>query len=343
MHLSSRFARRSIGVLAGVLIALVVCEAAMRIAGRRPWNAEPWTNHVRVEPGGRFFTKHPTLGYSHLPGAFVVTLPSGRSFRATHGPDALRITAPATEREATANSGDVWIFGCSFVHGWGVNDEETFPWLVREQLRTHDVVNFGVSGYGTIHSLIQLREALASRRAPGVVVLGYAPFHDGRNVLSRSREKDVVMGNTLGPLLQPFARFGPDGTLAERSEIVAFRECPLMRVSALSTAIEEWYDARIDEPSYRSHEVTEKLVGEMADLCRARGIAFVVAGMISSPISTDLLTWCRSHEIRTVDVGVDVAAPENRLPDDPHPNPIAHRRYADVLARFLESDVFARH
>ena len=61
-------------MLVGVAIALLVCEAAVRMTGRRPWNAEPWTNHVRIEPGGRFFTKHPTLGYSHLPGSFVVTL-----------------------------------------------------------------------------------------------------------------------------------------------------------------------------------------------------------------------------------------------------------------------------
>jgi len=38
--------------------------------------------------------------------------------------------------------------------------KKTFPWLLQERFPQYEVVNFGLNGYSTVQSLIQLREAL---------------------------------------------------------------------------------------------------------------------------------------------------------------------------------------
>ena len=142
-----------------------VGEVALRVTGQMPW--QPSGQNPYVEGGGKAFLKHATLGYTHVPGKMTFTLWDGYTFTVTHGPDTLRITRPADSPKNVSALEEIWVFGCSFTHGWSVNDDETYPWLLDEMLSNYRVVNFGVTGYGTLHSLIQLQENLAKRASPG--------------------------------------------------------------------------------------------------------------------------------------------------------------------------------
>src|SRR5262245_40803185 len=103
-------------VLVGLFVA--AAEYILRRRGIEPWRPAPVA--VRVSPGGRFFVKHPTLGYTHIPGHFIVTLGTGYSFRVTHLPDTLRITHPLDSYSRPGVKLEIWIFGCSFTHGWSL-------------------------------------------------------------------------------------------------------------------------------------------------------------------------------------------------------------------------------
>jgi hypothetical protein len=157
-----------IALALGTMLALAAAESLVRLAGIEPWVVEDI--HIGVTPGGRFYTPHPTLGYTHLPGAFVVTLPNGYAFHVTHLPNTFRVTHPLTTDAHARSKPEIWLFGCSFTHGWSLNDEETYPWVLQERLPMYEVVNYGVGGYGTIHALLQLREALHTRPPPVVAV-----------------------------------------------------------------------------------------------------------------------------------------------------------------------------
>src|SRR5262249_14741076 len=142
-------------------------ELILRARGFTPWQADPKVDLIRVEPGSKFFQKHPVLGYAHIEGRFNITLrglsPTKKNelqFTATHLPNTLRITRPLDTYTSSDDREEVWIFGCSFTHGWSVNDDETFAWLLQKRFPEYNVVNFGVSGYGTVHSLLQFRDAL---------------------------------------------------------------------------------------------------------------------------------------------------------------------------------------
>src|SRR5437870_7387939 len=86
-----------------VLFAASLAEVGARIKGFRPWR-EPQFNIV-VEPGGRFYTQHPTLGYTSLPGKFKVTLNGTYSFEVTNLVNSLRATRPQDAHPAGAGKG----------------------------------------------------------------------------------------------------------------------------------------------------------------------------------------------------------------------------------------------
>jgi lysophospholipase L1-like esterase len=322
-------------------------ELVVRAKGVRPWNANaPTVPTIEVEPGGKFFRSHPHLGYTHIPGTFSVTLrltnpsavapgdPDHLRFAVTHLPNTLRITRPVDRPAMDSAKPDIWIFGCSFTHGWSVNDNETYPWLLQERMPEYNVVNYGVSGYGTIHSLLQFREALKTR-TPRVAVLAYANFHDERNTFERSRRKIMVAYNKLGPVVQPYARLDRAGRLEYFLSTVVYPEFPLMRHLALSHFIEMKYDER--EPRWlRSHQVSEALITEMAREAKAKGVTFVVANING----TTELNLPAADSIPVVDIALDPTIPENtNLPFDAHPSATAHAKYAARLEAFLKTQL----
>ncbi|HEX8920348.1 MAG TPA: SGNH/GDSL hydrolase family protein [Pyrinomonadaceae bacterium] len=320
------------------LLVLAVAEITARLIGYRPWSVAQ--ARIVVEPGGKFFMKHSTLGYTHLPGLFKVTLSEVYTFKATNLENTLRATHPRNVAKVEGEKQEIWLFGDSITYGWSVNDEETYAWLLQEKLPDYEVVNFGVSGYGTLHSLIQLREAIQSGRRPRLAVIVYASFHDVRNTFIRIRRKMLATSTHLGPLNQPYATLGKDGKLQLWMDTLEFREFPLMRHSALVHALEEAYD-RYEERHSRSHEVTKAIIKEFSDLCEANRIELVVAALTSDPTTKDMLDYCRSEGIKTTNMWVDYLniKENNNLPFDSHPSALAHRQYEQKLESFLLQDV----
>ncbi len=314
-------------------VSLVVgAEVVLRQRGIKPW--QPDDSVVQVDPGGSFSRPHPTLGYTHIPGRFAVTLPTGFSFTVTHLPNTLRITHPLDSYGEANQKPELWIFGCSFTHGWSLNDEETYPWLLQEGLPEYEVVNFGVRAYGTMHSLIQFREALKSR-VPKVAVLAYAGFHDERNALSRMRRKRFVPSNTLSPLVQPCARL-ENGVLQYSMEKAEYQEFPLMRRLALAHYVEMTYN-RLEYRRYQSRSVSQALIAEMASLAKRHEVKFIIAGIHGGQA---MLDWAKSNGIPGVDISVDLNIRENtNLPHDGHASAIANKKYADTLEAFLRANV----
>jgi hypothetical protein len=251
----------------------------------------------------------------------------------------LRVTHPLGASSGKTRTG-IWIFGDSITYGWSVNDKDTYPWLLQERLPDHEVINFGVNGYGTLQNLIQLREALKNGNEPKVVVLAYASWDDVRNTFIRGRRKMLAPAASLGQVNQPYARLDSSGKLNVSIDTLEYRPFPLMRYSAFIHALEESYD-RYEERHSQSHEITKAIVKEFADLCKARGIELVVAGLTSDATTSDMFSYCKSQGLKTADIWIDFLniKENNNLPYDSHPSAIAHRQYAQKLEYFLRNDV----
>jgi len=332
----SRSKKVVISLVTAVVLAVLLfafCEVVLRLLGEQVLHTEPV--NVVVEPGGRLFAAHPALGYSHLPGTYRVTVRDSLSFTVTHRDDGLRITRPLDAAPPARGTPQLWVLGGSLTHGWTVEDDEAYPWLLQAALPAYDVVNFGVNGYGTIHALIQVEEALAQGARPIAVVVAYGSYHDERNTFLRLRRKAVFLWNRLGDLRQPYARLGSDDTLEVEHAAVVYRVFPLTRYSVFVHALERLYN-RIEESIHDSHAVSEALILALAERCRAAGIQLIVAGIYDDALTDAMLAFCRAHDILTVDIAVDLSRPEyNNLPYDSHPSALAHAHYAATLHAFL--------
>jgi hypothetical protein len=286
---------------------LALAEGVARLLGYRPSRPAPAPT---AGGGPAAFREHPTLGFVPAPGAARFESPGRFAFTMTKLDSGLRIThALESYTRPRAPKKEIWIFGCSFTQGWFLNDDETYAWRLQEELPDYEVVNFGVSAYGTLQSLIQLREALGrGERAPNLAVMAYADFQDQRNTATRIWRK--YMAATLAGVQYPYARPGPNGELEILRDPFAYREFPFKHHSALMSALETLYDDFV-EPRYRSHEVSKMILEEMSRLCRSHAIKLLVAGITGSPGSTEMIAWCRSRGIAATDISVDLSLEEN--------------------------------
>lgn len=327
------FTRRQKAVIYTVFLSLLTgvfllgAEFVVRWKGVRPWVPRE-EKTISVEPGGRLVTPHPILGYTYIPGRFTVTLADGYSFVMTHLENSLRVTQPLDDYAETHEKPEIWIFGCSFTHGWSLNDQETYPWLLQQRLPNYQIVNFGVGGYGTIHSLLQYRDALGLKR-PKLAVLAYAGFHDERNTLARTWRKVAAPNNKLESLKLPYALLADDGGLQYHlGTDIVYNEFPMMKQLALSHYLEGHWNAA-EEKLLHSHGVSEALITEMARLSQEQQVKFLVAAI--SP-DRQMLKFVDQHGIPNVDISVDRKINEYKnLPHDPHPSAAANKLYAAKL------------
>ncbi len=314
---------------------LLCCEIILRLKGFKPY--KPVELSVKIEPGGKLFCSDPDVGYAHLSGKFKVTLKDGYTFDLTHTTNGLRVTRPINENKTRKNS--IWIMGCSFTHGWSLNDDQTYPWLIQKKLTNYDVLNFGVNGYGTVQSFFQFRKFLKQFQKPSVVVATYAYFHDERNTFLRLWRKAIVPYNKLGQVTPPYARFDKDGNLIFFRNPVHYTEFPLQRISALMHFMEQKYDD-YEDINIKSHFVTKAVIETFANECKTNGIDFVLASITRGKINSDVIEFCKSKGIKAVDISVSLSESANRnLPYDDHPSAIAHKQYADKLLNYLKNNV----
>jgi hypothetical protein len=322
------------------MLTLAVAELLARLTGIHPWAKADLQIHVM--PGGRLFTPHPTRGYAQLPGTFVLTLADGYSFTMTHLPSGLRITHPLATYTDTRSKPEIWIMGCSFTHGWSLNDQDTYPWLLQAHLPEYEVVNYAVEGYGTLHALLQLREALTTQPTPRMVVYAYASLHDGRNTFLRNRRKTIAPWNGLGPLLQPHVWLDRHGHLRSAMATVEYTEFPFMRYSALVHFLEMTYN-RLEDSWFHSHQVSQRLLLEMAELANQYNVEFILATIAEDARTREMLAFAQAHGLMGVDISVNSSRYEyTNEPHDSHPSPLANAHYAERLETFLRTDVLKK-
>jgi hypothetical protein len=313
---------------------IITSEIILRVKGFKPWRKA--VAHLTVRPGGKLYAKNSTLGYVPIPGEFTITLPDGYQFRATHLPDTHRITHPLSTYDRGRQKEGIWIFGCSFTYGWSLNDQETFPWILQERFPEYEFVNFGVGGYGTVQSLLQLREALAKGQVPKMVILVFGNFHDERNILARSWQKEFAPYNKLGTLEYPYARLDQNGKLNYYMGKVEFREFPFMQYSALANFAEIIYE-KLQNHYRRIDEVTKDLLLEFANTAIKRKILVVIADICH--YKDPYLSFAQENGFKAVDISVDPKIKSNtNYPHDNHPSASANRQYAHKLETFLRNE-----
>ncbi len=182
MSLLRRAAANLALVLGGIIVALLIAEAGLRIANH--W----YPYFFRFDPAAGWSLRPGASGYYGREGSSQVSI----NRAGLRGPDRPRAKPPGTFRVA--------ILGDSYAEAIQVPYEETFSTVTERRLaacpalsgRRVEALDFGVDGYGTTQELVTLRnQALAY--SPDAVVLAIFLGNDIRN------NSVVLEGNQCRP------------------------------------------------------------------------------------------------------------------------------------------------
>jgi len=305
---------RSAGIhLAIWLATFAILEAALRIA-------DPRVLREGLSERTIAYRHDAELGWAPTPNSeFTVT--AERPIHAKHNSLGLRDVELGTSGKPR-----ILFVGDSFVWGNDVEADERFTDLLRQRISSHDVVNAGVSGYGTDQEYLWLQR-LWDRIQPQVVVLMFTVINDRWDNISNVRYDGYY---------KPYFATAPDDSLrlsgqpAPKPRQLYFKEHPLVHNLWLArAAVFAWM--ALAHPQITVPDPTERLVGMMRDYVSARGAAFLVGVQITEP---QLVAYLQAQNIRYVTFdGADVY---RGIEFGFHWTPAGHALVAQRLVPLLE-------
>lgn len=261
------------------------------------------------------------FGYRHKPNSQGRHQAESFDVLYTIGPDGERpIPAPADPK------GRILFLGSSFTFGYGVADDETYPYLLATSAwKDWEVVDEAVSGWGTVQAYMLLEQELAGPHLPALVLYNSIPDHICRNYL---RPRWLEM-------LDRSKRSHPHFELQDGEPVFQGLATPA--------------DAVQDEDLVRRKELalTEAFILGMNQRAAARGVRFAVillpqrfdvaCGPVAWPPS--LIRSLTEHGVALLDLS-ELAPHMTWLEHDAHPDPAGHRMLAQAIAgSFLGDDL----
>lgn len=322
-----------------ILILFGGLELILRNEGVKPSNEKKTKSEII--PKDKFYGEHSLLGFVNQEGEFLLNInDSDFTFSASHDKQGHRITSNIRINQDRLDEGsELWIFGCSFIYGWLVEDDQTFPWLLQSRLDDWKVTNFAVSGYSTLQSYLQCKEAFASGGTPEIVMVFYgSKLHDQRNVLSRNRKKAFTRLDRISPFKVPCGMLDNQGKLSIKYERIKYSGLPLFSNSALMNYMDDKLNRYLDS-QLNEFEVSKKILTEFHQLCNENNSTFVVGGIVKDKKTKAMLEYCKQQGMETIDIALD-RRPEHVHDYDFHPSPLAHQKYADQLTEYLSEKGF---
>jgi hypothetical protein len=156
--------RRLVGpalALVSVLVSFLLIEVALGVLGYGRQRLVP-------QPAG-FWRHDPRLGWHHTAGSEGV-FDRSPVFRTRVRINDKGLRGRDYPYERVAGRRRILVLGDSFVFGYGVEQEEIFTTVLEGLLPATEVINAGVSGYGTDQELLWFR-AEGARYRPDLVIL----------------------------------------------------------------------------------------------------------------------------------------------------------------------------
>jgi len=283
-----------------------------------------------LDADGAVYAPDADLGYKPLPDIrYSVTYS-----RRTHGSserERLRVNYTSTHEgarwtgECQRGSPNVYIFGGSIVFGAGVNDEQTFAFLLQQARKDICVKLFAVGGYGITHTFIQFDQLRNQIRPNDIVILGYEDSLDVRTVVAPSRLREVRdwfyrQGSPEERVMQPKAVLDDRGVI---------------RITHVLQRCDEnaGYCNQADPPKDEMSRITAALINKIAEISSAPVYLLHYDGKKQNPIFGFLSGSV--HRISALKEDFDYSIRDDIMGFDNHPGPYWHyaisRKLIDTL------------
>jgi len=184
-------------IIFSVLFIIITCELLLRFVffqtniadSSLRWDSSSWRirwikrNLIsKVDTVLRFEAYNPLQGW--IPKKSISLFDEKTSINITINSEGMR-----SLNKVDRNTKKIFMLGDSFTFGDEVSDDKTFSHLLSKKIKSHEVMNLGVRGYGHDQILIHFKEALKVHK-PEIVILNFVYDDLFRNELSfRDYEK----------------------------------------------------------------------------------------------------------------------------------------------------------
>jgi len=126
---------------------------------------------------------HELFGYEHSPN--VTGAHRSSDFDVSYTIDA---SGGRIMPNAEVAGSPILFVGCSFTFGWGVEDDQAYPYLLATQFwPSRRIENRAVSGWGTAQVYSLILQEIDREIPPAAIVYGMIPDHIPRNYIRRSQ------------------------------------------------------------------------------------------------------------------------------------------------------------
>lgn len=211
----------------------------------------------------------------------------------------------------------IWLFGCSYSWGWGLNDDEIFTNKTQKNIKTHKIHNYSLPAYGNIHYLIQLKTMLKEEHTPTMAIFMYNYFHPFRNIAAPSRLRNI---ETLGKDLNH-----PAGYISNGNKL---------KIKMIPIKFTEEKDPTVEYAKL----ITQQIFSEIKTICEQNNITAVIGLQDIAP-DDSMISFFKSNNFKLFNMNLDLNKPKMRnYPFDAHPSAKAHSKYAAMLTKHLKQN-----
>lgn len=315
---------RSLGVMGvALLLSLSLVETAA-----------PWFKKItpKTVTQGVYWQYGSEIGHLGIPGVHQVreSLEDEKELIynviSTIGEDGFRTTPSAKKGLSRIN-----FFGCSFTYGYGLNDDETFPYYVAQKIENISVKNFGFTGYG-VHQALAILQSDRDTSGP-INFLLTAPWHAPRSSCKTSW--------TAG---SPRYKLQPNGDLIRVGRCPIWEDLGIIeKLLSRSTLFSMYQEIKNSGVKDSDFELYLALVGEIARLSRERNQRFIV-GFIkegnwffngTNYTNEKIYSAIKDMADEVINLTLESDRKYYIHPLDPHPTSLANREMANLAASML--------
>lgn len=329
-------------VLVSLSASLLAVEGALRAMGYLPWRNRDINHETTMhEPDA-------TLGWKNKEGHYVVrpSETSNSPIEVTFLEHGRRRTGK--EQDDKKDAREMVIVGCSLTQGWAISDSDTFAWKLQQRYPAMDVLNYGTGGYGTYQSLLALERELEKLASPTIVLYGFMPDHDVRNVAEASYLASLLSAAKRGHVYTPFASLDEESRLV-RNPPTKYLTLPGREMSAIVTLAERSIMKFLTKKrSSQRKMITEKIIAEMDNTVKKYGAQlYVVILSAKEAQSINYKYFFRNNDIKFIDCsfgkGLRDWPDEMRVPEDGHPSGKLTTKWAQCISDYLDNEVLMSH
>ena len=141
-----------------------------------------------------FFAEDAEQGYRAKPGRYIFRYTRRQGGALEHLDSVVTINGDGTRFTGNAPAAparQIHVLGDSFVFGDGVNDEQTFSFLLQSAFPRDAVHLHALGGYSWANALVTMDRIKDQIRPGDIVILGYAFYYKERHVAAPGRLRDI--------------------------------------------------------------------------------------------------------------------------------------------------------